>query len=441
MAYSKIKLRRGTAYDWNTIDPVLEEGEIVVECPDSGVGTGLSKFKIGDGTTPYSSLPYAFDGMRASSIDGGGAEKFNVIQIRGAKAATWESVNPILNSRELGFDMTHVSIKVGNGKNNWNDLPFIKASDFTGDEIDCGDEDHPEEDKTVDYEEDYDHDDVPPEPEPEPGPEPEPEPTPEPAVSGLKIMDESTSELIEGADVNGVWIYNINYAGMFDISMADDVATAINNRIIISAEDTVKLTFNDVVIDNSALDDDTPIISTNTNNNTNIYLLGDSTFTGNGGYTVSPARAVIVCNGEGDLFFYDNGTLTIIDPMDPTQDYSEVGMSGGVYCRGNISSQSTVHVISNGNAIEAGGSIHGYTDNCIVKSRLADGVVAAGDIVYDDSTVTIEAAVNGVNAIGNFVADGFAAIDITAFEPIVAASQNISDNATVTTHNPVNEGD
>ena len=73
MAYAKMKLRRGTAYDWNTIDPVLEEGEIVVECPDSGVGTGLSNFKIGDGTTPYSSLPYAFDGMRASSIDGGGA--------------------------------------------------------------------------------------------------------------------------------------------------------------------------------------------------------------------------------------------------------------------------------------------------------------------------------------------------------------------------------
>ena len=38
---------------------VLRKGELFVEAPSTGVGTGHSKIKIGDGKTPYSSLPYA----------------------------------------------------------------------------------------------------------------------------------------------------------------------------------------------------------------------------------------------------------------------------------------------------------------------------------------------------------------------------------------------
>ena len=38
---------------------VLEKGEIFVECPDEGIGKGHSIIKIGDGSTAYSSLPYA----------------------------------------------------------------------------------------------------------------------------------------------------------------------------------------------------------------------------------------------------------------------------------------------------------------------------------------------------------------------------------------------
>ena len=38
---------------------VLASGELFVEVPDAGVGKGASKIKIGDGTTAYSSLPYA----------------------------------------------------------------------------------------------------------------------------------------------------------------------------------------------------------------------------------------------------------------------------------------------------------------------------------------------------------------------------------------------
>lgn len=59
---SKIfKPRRGTKSIMAGIkkSTVLASGEIFVEVPDAGVGKGASKIKIGDGTTAYSSLPYA----------------------------------------------------------------------------------------------------------------------------------------------------------------------------------------------------------------------------------------------------------------------------------------------------------------------------------------------------------------------------------------------
>ena len=36
---------------------VLESGELFLEYPDPGVGTGASRFKIGVGTPEYSNLP------------------------------------------------------------------------------------------------------------------------------------------------------------------------------------------------------------------------------------------------------------------------------------------------------------------------------------------------------------------------------------------------
>ena len=37
---------------------ILRRGEIFFEAPATGVGTGLGKIKMGDGSTTYSSLPY-----------------------------------------------------------------------------------------------------------------------------------------------------------------------------------------------------------------------------------------------------------------------------------------------------------------------------------------------------------------------------------------------
>lgn len=49
-----IQLRRGTQAQWSSANPVLADGEIVVE-------TDTRQVKIGNGTTAYNLLPYGFD--------------------------------------------------------------------------------------------------------------------------------------------------------------------------------------------------------------------------------------------------------------------------------------------------------------------------------------------------------------------------------------------
>lgn len=55
---------------------ILEKGEMFIEYPDSGIGTGHVKIKFGDGTTPYGSttdypdgLPYALGDTSNDNID------------------------------------------------------------------------------------------------------------------------------------------------------------------------------------------------------------------------------------------------------------------------------------------------------------------------------------------------------------------------------------
>lgn len=51
MSFTRIQLRRGTAADWVSADPVLAEGEI-------GLELDTDQFKVGDGLTAWSALPY-----------------------------------------------------------------------------------------------------------------------------------------------------------------------------------------------------------------------------------------------------------------------------------------------------------------------------------------------------------------------------------------------
>ena len=65
----QIQLRRDTATNWTTNNPILAEGEPSLE-------TDTGRLKFGDGTTAYNSLPY-FDSDKT----------FNFVQ--GVGATTW----------------------------------------------------------------------------------------------------------------------------------------------------------------------------------------------------------------------------------------------------------------------------------------------------------------------------------------------------------------
>lgn len=59
MPYYKIRPKAGTASQWSSANTVLDEREIGFEYPSGGLGKGLVKMKMGDGVTPWNSLPYA----------------------------------------------------------------------------------------------------------------------------------------------------------------------------------------------------------------------------------------------------------------------------------------------------------------------------------------------------------------------------------------------
>jgi hypothetical protein len=56
--YTRFKLRNDTAANWTATNPVLLQGEI-------GVETDNRRYKIGDGTTAWSSLSYYIEGVLA----------------------------------------------------------------------------------------------------------------------------------------------------------------------------------------------------------------------------------------------------------------------------------------------------------------------------------------------------------------------------------------
>ena len=53
-AKTVIQLRRDTSTNWDSVNPILAAGE-------AGFETDTNKFKIGDGTSNWSSLPYFVD--------------------------------------------------------------------------------------------------------------------------------------------------------------------------------------------------------------------------------------------------------------------------------------------------------------------------------------------------------------------------------------------
>lgn len=139
MSYAKIRPRRSTMTEWQSTNPVLFEGELGVEYPDTGIGTGLCKFKLGDGKTKWSNLPYAFNADSATSIDGGSVTVSNSIRLRRGTSDEWETLNPILEKGEIVYDETKQAIKIGDGESPFMSLEYIGYTWEMEHEYDFGD--------------------------------------------------------------------------------------------------------------------------------------------------------------------------------------------------------------------------------------------------------------------------------------------------------------
>lgn len=71
MAYKIIRPRHGIKSLWNTYKSrIYKLGEMLVESPDSGVGSGHVNIKFGDGVTDYENLPYAVEAPISQVIEG-----------------------------------------------------------------------------------------------------------------------------------------------------------------------------------------------------------------------------------------------------------------------------------------------------------------------------------------------------------------------------------
>lgn len=139
MSYAKIRPRRGTKSEWELINPILMEGEFGIEFPDSGVGSGLCKFKIGDGTTKWNDLPFAFDAGAALNIDAGTVTSTSYIYLKRGTTEEWEAENPVLENGEIVYDQTKKAIKVGDGNTAFIDLDYIGYTWEMDKEYDFGD--------------------------------------------------------------------------------------------------------------------------------------------------------------------------------------------------------------------------------------------------------------------------------------------------------------
>jgi hypothetical protein len=137
--YATIRPRRSTATEWSIVNPVLKEGEIGIENPDTGIGTGLCKFKLGDGYTSWNDLPYAFNASAAQAIYGGTVSVFHDICLRSGTSDEWEIENPVLKLGEIVFDTTKSAFKCGDGEHAFNDLAYIGYSWEMEEDYDFGD--------------------------------------------------------------------------------------------------------------------------------------------------------------------------------------------------------------------------------------------------------------------------------------------------------------
>lgn len=148
---TRMQQRRGTALQWTTADTVLAAGEI-------GYETDTKKFKIGDGLTAWTSLPYFVN--VADIIDGapGALDTLNelaaalnddanfattVTNVLAGKSpflvktqTQWNAYTDNLSAGTIAVNSSSTNaIKIGVGTLPWADLPYVVFSDSFADAI------------------------------------------------------------------------------------------------------------------------------------------------------------------------------------------------------------------------------------------------------------------------------------------------------------------
>ena len=105
----QIQLRRDTAANWTTANPVLAIGE-------QGYETDTNKIKVGDGTTSWTSLSYftapvANDSITTTQLD----DEFKTSQVLSGTVVDWSTgvrfTKTITSNTTLTFSNLHVGTK------------------------------------------------------------------------------------------------------------------------------------------------------------------------------------------------------------------------------------------------------------------------------------------------------------------------------------------
>lgn len=126
---SYLRPRRGKEATAKSQNIVLKRGEIFFETPASGVGTGIGRLKMGDGSTSYASLPYflrqldlsdnntkcAFTNATAATASSNNATYLNNIAPTNSLKTVFQNIKQLLlnyNSQltSLNNDLTWVEI-------------------------------------------------------------------------------------------------------------------------------------------------------------------------------------------------------------------------------------------------------------------------------------------------------------------------------------------
>lgn len=107
-----IKLRIDTSQNWEAVNPILENGEmIIVVKPD-----GSRDIKIGDGSSAYTSLPFFTTSLNISELQQQVIEINQILEAAGLKGGvtlTIDEYQELLSTNSDKPDITYNIIEMG----------------------------------------------------------------------------------------------------------------------------------------------------------------------------------------------------------------------------------------------------------------------------------------------------------------------------------------